>query len=176
MYVIKFGRTKLLDSLLNFSFSFWTIYLTIRFLFWNIGFYIFGFPLFFIIPFLITITYLILLAYYHQKLRLPQIALTFYFLFSIILSCTHSDKIFYFIRLNTLINSESRKSDYYSWDKYSWFLFKVGKTNEALDANRTATKALEYNLEKTGYYDNQFLEMINDHKEKIQKKNWTTYP
>jgi len=55
-------------------------------------------------------------------------------------------------------------------------LFKVGKTNEALDANRTATKALEYNLEKTGYYDNQFLEMINDHKEKIQKKNWTTYP
>jgi len=100
-----------------------------------------------------------------------------YFIFFFILSFTHSDRIYYFIKLNTVLNAESRTTNYYSWDKYSWFLYIADKQNEAIEANQNAQKAAEEYLkiiqdEKAV----QYLTLIKQHGQQIQDRNWTTYP
>ena len=60
-------------------------------------------------------------------------------------------------------------TDFFSWDKYSWFLYKNQKYHEALEAS---AKALEIANQQN---ELEWSEMIKEHQEKIQARNWTTF-
>lgn len=67
--------------------------------------------------------------------------------------------------------------DYFSWDKYSWFLYNDGKQEEAIEANKNALKAVELSLEDPKHGDeNEYLNFIKEHELEISNKNWTKYP
>jgi hypothetical protein len=100
-----------------------------------------------------------------------------YFVFSIIISYTHSYKVFYFFNLNTVTNDESRNQDYYSWDKYSWFLYIADKNNEAIEANENAQKAVTEYLKTTHSKEAvNYMSIIKQHEEQIKNGNWASYP
>jgi hypothetical protein len=97
--------------------------------------------------------------------------------FFFIISFTHSDRIYYFFNLNTVLNGETRNTNYYSWDKYSWFLYIADKKNEALEANQNAQKAVEEYLKIIPDEEAvQYLTVIKQHGQQIQDKNWTSWP
>lgn len=75
--------------------------------------------------------------------------------------------------MNTALHSESRKINYYSWDKYSWFLYISDKYEEALVANENAQKAVKICIEK--YNDEsakKYSELINQHEKNIINQDW----
>ena len=67
--------------------------------------------------------------------------------------------------------------DYFSWDKYSWFLYKEGKENEAIQANKNAQTTINKCLQNPKYGDeNEYLIIIKEHQLAIENKNWVKYP
>jgi len=177
IYLVKNAKTNLPNSFLHLSYSLLTTYILFRLQFWSCGPMIFGYSLFFIIVILVTITCFILHFTNHTKFKLPQIFLIGYFMFFFTLSFIHSDRIYYFINLNSVLNAESRTTNYYSWDKYSWFLYIADKQDEAIEANQNAQKAAEEYLKITQDQEAiQYLTLIKQHGQQIQNKNWTTYP
>jgi len=177
IFLIKNAKINLPFAFLHLSIALWTIYLLFRVKFWGGWPEIFGFNTVFIIPVLATLVWFILHLVKHSKFKLPQYFLIVYFVFSIIISYTHSDKIFYFFYLNTVINGESRNHDYYSWDKYSWFLYIADSKNEAMEANENAQKAVNEYLKTTRSNEAvNYSSIIKQHEEQIRNDNWTSYP
>ena len=178
IYLFKHAKTDLAASFINLSFAFWTVYLFTRLQYMSYSQGFLGFPIVFIIPFLVTLTCFILHLTSKTKFKLTFYLLTIYFAFSLFLSFTHSDRIYYFFNLNTVLNSESRNTDFAGWDKYSWFLYLADKKVEAAEANQKAEKANSEYLKL--FPDNQdaiqYSTQINIHRQKILEQNWTTYP
>lgn len=177
MYFNRNVKTDLSSSLLYLSFANITLYILFRIQCWSVGPMFLGFSLFFIFIFLLTIAWAIIHIVDKKPFKIPQIFLILYFVFFIGLSFTNSYKIYYFFNLNTVINGVARNTDYYSWDKYSWFLYIANKQEEAIVANENALKAAEEYLKSTSDEDVvQYLELIKQHKQKIQENNWTNFP
>ncbi|MBN1463930.1 MAG: hypothetical protein JXR68_13430 [Bacteroidales bacterium] len=173
IFLIKSLKNNLTASFLNLSFAFWTLYLLFRIQYWPCGPSIFGFQLLFIISFIITIVYIGLHFSKSGNLKIPQILLILYFIFTITISFIHSDKIYYFFTLNEVTQKDNRENNYQAWDKYSWFLYCVDKQNEAIEANLKAQKIVEKKLKKDFvqelYYD---LKNLKRHNQLIRDKNW----
>ena len=93
------------------------------------------------------------------------------------LTYTPTSGIHYFFRLNATLQAESRKTDYRSWDRYSWLLYHEGKHGQALTANGEAWTALneakKADMGTDAYY---FTKMVEDHERRIRENNWTSYP
>lgn len=148
-----------------------------RLQYWPCGTVILGCPLLFIMVLLLTISYFVLLFTVKTKLKFPQIFLIVYFVFSLVLSYTHSDRIYYFFNLNSVLNEESRNTNYHSWDKYSWFLYLAHKQDEAIEANQNAQKAAEEHLKIIPDRETlQYLTIIIQHRPQIQDENWPSWP
>ena len=173
VYLFKNAKTNLPISFLHLSYSFLTTYALFRVQYWSCGPRIFGFPLLFIIALVVVLICFIL---HFKNNKLPQIFLFVYFVFFIVLSYTHSDRIFYFCNLNTVLYSETRNTNYWAWDKYSWFLYIADKQDEAIEANKKAQKAVEEQLKIIQDTEAvQYLPIIKHHEKLIKEKNWTTY-
>ncbi|HTL82133.1 MAG TPA: hypothetical protein VL651_10535 [Bacteroidia bacterium] len=85
-----------------------------------------------------------------------------------------ASKLYYFIHLNEPINSEYRKTDFQSWDKYSWFLYLEKHQDEALKANDSAMNA--YRLAPTNNHYPPFSDsLLQKHRAAIQQGNWKLY-
>ena len=57
------------------------------------------------------------------------------------------------------------------------FLYKEGKEDEALEANKNAQSAVEKCLQNPKYGDeNEYLNYIKEHRLAIENKNWLKYP
>jgi hypothetical protein len=177
IYIAKNAKTNLPTSFLHLSFTLATIYILFRLQYWPVGPMILGYSAFFIIVLLVTISCFVLHITNKTPFKFPQIFLIVYFVFFFVLSFTHSDRIYYFFNLNTVLNGETRNTDYYSWDKYSWFLYIVDKQEEAIDANQNAQKAAEEYLKIIQDEEAiQYLTVIKQHGQQIQNKNWTSWP
>ena len=142
IYLCKHIKTEKTKVLLYFSYTFLTIYVLLRILYWQFAQLVFSITLFLVLAAL-TVHFV-----KKKPFKLPQIVLVIYFVFFLVFSYVPSYKIFYVVNLNTVLNKERRNTDYYSWNKYSWFLHLRGKKNEALDANKEAQKAIELCVEK----------------------------
>jgi hypothetical protein len=176
IFLIKNAKTDLPQSFLYLTATFWTIYLFFRIVFLSGIFYIFGFPIIFIIPLFFSIICFILHVIKQIPFKLPQILVSIYLIFSIMLSYTHSNKIYYFIRLNTVLNNESRNTDFSAWDKYSWYLNLSHKTDEAINANENAKKAAEESLKQNNSEETfEYLDVIKKHKQQIAQGTWNYY-
>ncbi len=60
-------------------------------------------------------------------------------------------------------------TDFFSWDKYSWFLYQNGKYEEAFDAS---AKALEIANQQNA---SEWSSMIEEHQQKIQDRSWQSF-
>ncbi|HLC82331.1 MAG TPA: hypothetical protein VJI69_00780 [Bacteroidia bacterium] len=66
--------------------------------------------------------------------------------------------------------------DYYSWDKYSWFLYIESRDDEAMQANQSAQVAVEKCLQNPIFGDeNEYLALIKEHELAIKNKTWKKY-
>jgi len=177
VYLINNFKSNFQESILNLTFSFWTLYLLVRFLYLPGGIYIAGFPICFIIPVIFSIAYLYLYVINKVKFKVSQLILTLVISFSVIISNVHSDRIYYFFNLNSTLNCKSRTLDYKSWDKYSWFLFIAKKQDEAIQANSIAQTANSKCLKVPHYFNvNRDSVLIKIHAKNILNKNWLDYP
>ena len=172
IFLCKHVKTDFTKVLLYFSYTFLTIYLFGRLLYWGWAKAIFPIALLFVI--FTFIMYLIK----EKPFKIPQIVLVAYFAFFLVLSYTPSYKIYYIVNLNAVLYKERRNFDYVSWDKYSWFLHLRGLKSEALEANKEAYQALKYcardidglRFPKEEYIQDYF-EIIKKHESLIEAKN-----
>jgi len=177
IYLIKKHKTDLPISFLNLSLSLWAIYFLFRIQYWSVGIDIGGYKIMVLIPILSTIICLILHTTKEVQVRIPQIVLFVCFAFSLVLSYTPSYKIYYIVNLNTILNEETRKINYFAWDKYSWFLYISHHLDEAQTANENAQQALdEYLISNNDTEAIQYSEKIKQHKANINNKNWVEFP
>jgi len=137
IFLCKHVKTDYAKVLIYFSYTFITIYVMGRILFWAVAKPIFP------ITFVLVIISLIVHLIKNESLKLPQIVLAVYFIFFLVFSYVPSYKVCYALKLNTVLNKEERKTDYRAWDNYSWFLNLRNKKSEALDANKKAQEAAE---------------------------------
>lgn len=149
----------------------WTTYIVFRSLYWYCGPRIFGVNTMFLFISILTIVYLIT---QYKQLSKTVITLS---VFGLLLHFTPSYKICYFFDLNQVINKEHNKTNYYSWDKYSWFLYIRGEEEAALEANQKALDAYRYNTEGISIHrnriDSSFLNSIKEHRKGIINDTWT---
>lgn len=176
IFLIKNFKKDLPSALLHISYSMITAYVLLRLLYRSFGPMILGYPSFFL--FVLIVSILCFAIHINKKIaiKFPQILLYIYFVFFIVLSYTHSHRIYYFINLNTVMYEEERKSNFYAWDKYSWFLYISNLQDEALEANQNAQRAVE-KYSKINPIDDSSRDMklIMQHEKQIREKNWTTF-
>ena len=67
-------------------------------------------------------------------------------------------------------------TDYFTLDKYSWFLYNADKQLEAIEVNKQAQIALEESLKNPQGDEAEYSILIKEHESKILNKNWKTYP
>lgn len=69
------------------------------------------------------------------------------------------------------------EADYFSWDKYSWFLYTEGKQDDAIQANKNAQTAVEKCLQNPRYGDeSEYARLIKEHQLAIKNRSWVKYP
>jgi hypothetical protein len=165
--VINNIRAKQLGSLSAFGgwvlFA-WSFYILFKYMYWNMGLFILGFSVFFLLVFALTILYVITNAKRWSKgvLIVSILGLVYSFVPAYV-SC-------YFFDLNEVINKEYNEINYASWDQYSWFLFQSGKNEEALEANQQAMKACQKAGEVNRLSESEMKEItgrLSQHKEAI---------
>jgi len=151
--IYLFQKEKRIEGLLHFSTGIWLVVLLI-----SLKFFAFGFWAFILA---IIISNVLLVVYYRNKMmhRLHLffvamvLALVFYFI--------PTDNRYYILNIKWNYEIES---DYYTWDKYSWFLYQNGEYNEAEKASEKALKmARDAN-------DPQMMEFIEMHQQAIKKE------
>jgi len=165
--VINSIRAKQLGSLNAFGgwvlFA-WSLYILFKYMYWNMGLFILGFSVFFLLVFALTILYVITNAKRWSKgVLIVSILGIVYSFVPAYVSC-------YFFDLNEVINKEYNEINYASWDQYSWFLFQSGKNEEALEANQQAMKACQKAGEVNRLSESEMKEIIgrlSQHKEAI---------
>ncbi len=171
IHFTKFVKTDLPLTLLYASIALMTVYLFGRLQYWA-----FAKP-FFLVAFLLSLASIILLFVKKVRFGFPQVFLIAYFVFFFVISYTASYRIYYFINLNTVLNGETRNTDYMSWDKYSWFLYLQEKQEEAIEANTNAKNAVAAYLKITSDKEaEQYSQLIAQHEQQIQERSWGTYP
>lgn len=165
--VINSIRAKQLGSLSAFGgwvlFA-WSFYILFKYMYWNMGLFILGFSVFFLLVFALTILYVITNAKRWSKgVLIVSILGLLYSFVPAYVSC-------YFFDLNEVINKEYNEINYASWDQYSWFLFQSGKNEEALEANQQAMKACQKAGEVNRLSESEMKEItgrLSQHKEAI---------
>lgn len=69
------------------------------------------------------------------------------------------------------------EKDYFTLDKYSWFLYNADKQVEAAEVNKQAQKAVEISLKNPEQGDEaEYSILIKKHELEILNKNWEKYP
>lgn len=111
------------------------------------------------------------------RMRLVHLFLLIYFCFFLWFSFLPSHQLYYAIRLNTLLNKESRNTDYRSWDKYSWFLNIKDHHAEAIEANRQALNAVGIcRANSDDHRAEEYQKLIEKHKFQLEHNQWIEYP
>lgn len=168
-------KTNQNDSLIYLSIAGINTYTLWRLMYWD-TLRILGVPLVFLIPLVIALYTLVLFFKRKVQIRWPQLFLLTYLVFIVYLSTVHSYSLNYFFNLSKALNSETRDTNYMSWDTYSWFLYIAGKYQEALDANQEAQNAVKRcNSEYVDPEANNYLEVLKKHEKMIVKRNWNTF-
>jgi len=177
IYLVKQNKTNLPGALVHLSIALMTVYFLFRLQYWSCGPDIFGFSMLFILAFLLAVSSFVLLFRSKTTFTFIQLFFAGYFVLFFVLSFTRSYKLYYFFNLNTILNAESRKSNFKVWDKYSWFLYLAERKEEAMDANRKAQAALdEFWKESSDDDAEQYFILIEQHRRKIRDGNWTSFP
>jgi hypothetical protein len=170
IHLIKFAKSNLLLSLNYLTFTSITIYLILRLQYWSFAKVVFP------ITILIAIICFIMHSFKKTKFKLIHFVLLLYLIFFFKIFYTPSYKIYYFINLNSVLNSHYRNIDYYSWDKYSWFLYLKHKQTEAIEANQKAATALDKKLKNSNDTKAfKYKEIIKHHEQLLINKTWKDY-
>lgn len=148
-----------------------------------------GFPLFFTLSYaLCSLALVFMLKFYPGQLYVFYVALAFALASMVMLAgkkqiksavsllplaamllvlhLTPSDRIYYLF--NIKYNYEI-DTDYQTWDKYSWFLYRNGNHEEALKASLKAMQTAE------NVGDEENVKIVDEHYRKIQSKKWEHY-
>jgi len=171
IYFFIHVKNDLPQALLIASIAAIMVYVLNRLQFWS--FYV---PIF-LFAFLLSLGTIVLLFRRNVTFGFPQFFLIALFIFFNVLSYTPAYRIYYFLHLNPVLNSESRNYDYAGWDKYSWFLYLQAEKEAALEANANAEKAWSLNKEQPSFADDKLtLKRILQHRKQIQELSWGQYP
>lgn len=163
-----------IDILGGWVIAAWSLYLLFRYMYWYAGPSIIGFNSMFLFALILTIIYLITSFKSNSKAISKSVMVIS--LAGLIFSFVPSYSICYFFELNDVLNKDNKQTNYYSWDKYSWFLYIQGEKKQALYANQKALEAWE-NIDKlNGKPNSEFSQIpfiLNNHKNGIIEQNWT---
>jgi hypothetical protein len=151
-----------LYSINGFATSFWLISLLFTLKFWPFS------NLLLLISSLLTI---ISIVYSYKLKRLKELKLLF---ISSIICLTFyimpSDIRYYLINIKW---NQEIETDYYSWDKYSWFLYQNAHYDQALETSNHALKIANQYAKR--YDEVEFIEIIDNHNKMIKNKTWNKY-
>ncbi len=151
----------------------WVLYILFKYMYWHAGPSFLGFNTMFLVVSLITSIYIIQTTSTKVK-NLSKTVLAVCaigFVFSFIPAHVQC----YFFDLNKVINKENNKTNFYAWDKYSWFLYIKGEKERALQANQKALDALKKCESDYPFMTSQnpnALYILQDHQVRIENGTW----
>lgn len=102
----------------------WSLYILFKYMYWYAGPSIIGFNSMFLGTLILTTIYIITSITSNSKSISKIVVVTS--LAGLIFSFVPSYSICYFFELNDVLNKDIKETNYYSWDKYSWFLYIGG--------------------------------------------------
>jgi len=149
----------------------WSLFLLFKYLFWYSGPLVFGFTPILLFALLMTMVYGVILFIGTKSISSIIIVVGG---LGFTTSFIPAYSIHHFFALNEIINKENNKVNYYSWDKYSWFLYIYGKDQEALEANEKAIEAFHNCkiISSLGTVEEFQLGMLMKRKEAILNHTW----
>lgn len=179
-YIFLNLKVKDKDAFLYFMFAVWSIYFLFRFQYWyggEISILNVNVSIVFLFSFLITFIYVTYRLIVQVKFKIGHLIFIVFFVSNLLLSFTPAYKIFYFVHLNELINSDERDFNYLAWDKYSWFLYVAGEKDKAIDANEKAQDACRalMNQDVSNIQVEKYYEKIKTHEIQIYADTWSSY-
>lgn len=153
---------------------FWVLYILFKYMYWYAGPSFVGFNSMFLAVFILTVVY-IAITVSNQNKRISKVVVITSMV-GMTFSFIPSYAICYFFDLNEVINKEYNQTNYYSWDKYSWFLYIRGEKSHALESNQKAIDALNKYREEYGMAEFEYLSSLtnlNNHRQGIIDNTWT---
>lgn len=166
--LIKKEDRSISKNLTGLAAAFWAIYLLFRIQYWS----------YIVIPMLAALGFTIAAIQYRKagsfKVVSRTIVLLALFAISAIAAFTPTYFIYYLVNLNEPMNENYRKYSYTAWNKYSWFLYKDGEIDMALEANEKAFEAAKKSINEY-MEDTTILTVLINNKQDIMKRSWNNY-
>lgn len=154
----------------------WSVYLFERFFFFDFLPSLMGINPLFFLSLILSVFYIVKFGRNRMIVSLERIFFYTFFLTSVALSFVHSDRIFYMIKLNELTQVENRKSNYYDWDRYSWFLYLADKKTEAMEANSKVLEIVNKEIVETKNLAlKRDLEFFENRRKRIATNTWNDF-
>jgi hypothetical protein len=151
-----------LSSIIGFATSFWLISLLFTLKFWPFS------SLLLLISAVLTV---ISIVYSNKLKRLKELKLLcISSIICLIFYLMSSDIKYYLVSIKW---NQEIETDYYSWDKYSWFLYQNAHYDKAMETSNHALKIA--NQQAKQYGEAEFVDIINDHNKMIKNKTWIKY-
>lgn len=177
IYFITNSKKRLVDTLFQIAISSWLISIVFALFYWAQGPSLFGNVS--VLLFVSILLSILFIAFHLIKevsfsrtsiFRFAFISFGFWF-------CTMpAHRRYYFLNLTETFHGESRKFNFISWDKYSWFLNTAGRKNESILANEKALKSLKkYRDDYHISGGNSAKKIILNHQGKIKSNGWNTF-
>jgi len=176
IHFIKNKKEGKVDSFINLSVALATTYLLFRIQYWSFA------NVIFIVNLLSILLVLVAVIRSKSKLNLFSYLVIVYSLLTIPLYFAGSHHIYYAMNYGS-ITHEAGVDNYYNHkvlDRYSWFLIRNGKKEDALKYNDIAHKAAEKFLEESTVGYDEFdakraIEVIEEHRRKLESNAWDLY-
>jgi len=167
----KAVNLSILEGWLLFA---WATNILFKYLYWETGPALLGLSIMFLTALSLTVIYIIETK--SQQVRKLSKAIVLISAFGYIFNFIPAYSICYVFDINEVLNKERNETSYYSWDKYSWFLYIRAKKEQSLAANQKAIDAWHKYDSIYGANnpeDSLSLQLLNDHRQGIITGSWT---
>jgi hypothetical protein len=171
-FIVKNKNTgKAKPDFVGLAVLFLFIYFLFRLQFWPSQ------TIFWILAGVASIVAIILFIRNKNKIKPAFIVMLMLLLLSEVSYFTPYSQMYYFINLNKVLNSEDREVYFVPWERYSWQLYWEGHYDEAIQANDSAMKALNFILSNhIGNLDTADMQLLRIHNQAIKNRNWNSFP
>lgn len=156
--ISAFVKNKEVNTLVGFTITSWLTFLLFTIKYFPHVTYVFYVSL--------ALTLVVLIRTLNDKFNFQLVALSLCVFLSVSLYLMPSDERYYLLSIKW---NHEIDTDYITYDKYSWFLYKHEKVEEALKISEKAKRiAMKQN-------DKQWEAFIANHSQQIKNRNWNAY-
>jgi hypothetical protein len=174
-YFLKTNKEKKVKSYIFLIYSFIFVYVMFRLMYWPGGPLILGIRSIHLVSVVSSIIFMVFYLKEERKMNANIITFFIIFVLHLRLGYVQSHQLYYHTNLNPTFYPSSYDENYFSWDKYAWFLNLSNEKEKALNANLKAKSILIKQLNPSELETNETLQILKNRAFLIQIGSWNTY-